>query len=627
MQTRPTTPTAFRRGRLGFTLIEVLVSVGAAALVALGIAAIFESVGKTVAGGRRVGQFNAYAALLEQQLRQDITRMSREGFLLIRNQYAGIAPTSSPPSEPPKVRLNSEDGTGRIRRVDEILFFANGEFTSAREPMHPSYIARANAARIYYGHGARMLSSDPAYLRPEPYNKPTAGDTRWVLGVPGPGGTISPNQFAADWMLLRHVTLLAGPASTTSYPALPPPATVFTLPTSHQRLADKGGQVALQPAAPHLFRQLAAQVFPLPVIDDDSVAIIPQYLRPFQLYRQNPAFSSGLVDIANTSLSEIRTLVMRLPARPGLATGYTAPSSFADASKQPRSDVRYGTGGLLSALFSRTPPGDVLLQQDWMNQAWPTQSNPIGAQADIGGTAFVDPVPGARMRYEETPPDYLGVLGQSFSKQEEEQYRRIDQSMLTASNLIPRCTEFIVEYSFGQVDSVPSSPTYGQVIWYGLERRADANRDGDTTDAVDPYVVRRFPYKATIPGLTTAPLNVAYLRADGKVGDGGSSTPLYQIDVSRQELINGVGSAPTDPVTKPLTSYFGYVDPTSLGGPNGALAIPPPPPGTPNDDPASPIAWPWPTMIRFTVTIADAKDPTIEETFQFVIDTPDKPAQ
>jgi hypothetical protein len=40
---------------------------------------------------------------------------------------------------------------------------------------------------------------------------------------------------------------------------------------------------------------------------------------------------------------------------------------------------------------------------------------------------------------------------------------RADQLMLSGSTLVPHCSEFIVEWSFGQVDDK------GQTIWFGLD--------------------------------------------------------------------------------------------------------------------------------------------------------------
>lgn len=581
--------------RRAFTLIEVLVSVGAAALVAVGIAAIFESVGKTVSGGKRVSQFNAYSALLEQQLRQDFSQMTREGFLLIRQQYAGLTPGSPPPPEPPSTALTADDTAPRPRRVDEIMFFTTGEYATAREPMHPYYIGRANAARIYYGHGARMSPANPSYTRPEPFDKPRTGDSTWVLGQDGP------NKYAAEWTLLRHVTLLAPPRSATSYPALPAPGQLFgRYPASGARAADQGTQIALQPAAASLFRQLNARVFPLPLPGGPAQALLRTIRGDYAAYQQNPVFMSGLVDICTTSLTDVRSLVTTLPRPPAY---YTGPSRW-DANGRPVEGMVYEP--------SFTTDGTLDRQQQWMDQAWPAQSDPT-----FGATAMVDPVPGARMRYEPTPPDYLGVLSQTFSREEEEAYRRIDQTMLTASNLLPRCTEFIVEWSFGQVDDDTASPTYGELIWYGLDRRVDKDADGVTTGTRDGYAARPYPYKATVAGTQTALLRLPYRRADGKVADGAPGNP-QPVPVDPQ-LINGYGIIGLPSPTYPLTNYFGYVDPTfNPAGPDGTAGN--------GDDPVTPRPWAWPRLIRVTVTIADAQDPKIEESFQFVIETPGTPA-
>jgi prepilin-type N-terminal cleavage/methylation domain-containing protein len=52
----------------GFTLLETLVAIAAVVVVAAGLAAVFDSIGKTVAAGRRVSRVNEYGRLLEQQL-------------------------------------------------------------------------------------------------------------------------------------------------------------------------------------------------------------------------------------------------------------------------------------------------------------------------------------------------------------------------------------------------------------------------------------------------------------------------------------------------------------------------------------------------------------------------------
>lgn len=89
------------------------------------------------------------------------------------------------------------------------------------------------------------------------------------------------------------------------------------------------------------------------------------------------------------------------------------------------------------------------------------------------------------------------------------------------------------------------------------------------------------------------------------------------------ELIHGQPSAVEDP----LTSYFGYFDPTfspDLRNNAGTRN----PDGDIEDigDALSPtLPWAWPTLIRITLTLTDPIDPTFEQTFQFVFETPGNP--
>jgi hypothetical protein len=107
-----------------------------------------------------------------------------------------------------------------------------------------------------------------------------------------------------------------------------------------------------------------------------------------------------------------------------------------------------------------------------------------------------------------------------------------------------------------------------------------------------------------------------------------ATSPWAPVDAERvvpQDawLVNA-GYDPTAPQL-PVTSYFGWTDPTfdpehpfdpeiQTGG-NGVLDRP--------DEASDPnIEWPWPKMIRITLSLADPADPSVEQTFQFVFDVP-----
>jgi len=130
-----TSTTQIARPPLGFTLIELIVAIGAVAILAVGIASIFGAVGKTVAGGRRVSNLNEFASLIERQMRTDFQAMTRDGVLLIRHEEA---------NEGNAVLLHPDDIAPRVRRTDQIIFFRHGEFSTTRAPVVPGF----NAAEI-----------------------------------------------------------------------------------------------------------------------------------------------------------------------------------------------------------------------------------------------------------------------------------------------------------------------------------------------------------------------------------------------------------------------------------------------------------------------------------------------
>jgi prepilin-type N-terminal cleavage/methylation domain-containing protein len=554
--------------RRGFTLIETLVAVGALAFVATGIAVIFEATGKTVTTGKRVSAFNTAAAAIEHQLRADLASMTRDGFLVIRNEYADRTPDGH--VDPTVVNNNNDfvslydgDPKPRVRRTDELMFFAKGHFKSARPPVVPGYEARAEAARIYYGHGQRWrVVNDPKYTRPTLDQYPQTADNPAEMQL-GNDASDNPNRYAADWTLLRHVTLLCPPQAAER----PVPA---TMPNglNQSNFPDSDLQVALRPAAPNIFRGLA---FPFGAVGNE--------VHPAGA--GNPQFASNLLDIATTDLPQIRSVVESADVDPASADN----TFYAQHVK---------------GIFQPGDPTALKLQQEWMDDALPAFSdNPTANQR-------------YRVRYEPAPPDFAGVLADTTGSLTDREVRRADQMMLSAANFLPHCTEFIVEWSFGDVYSQSQTrpngtrdryfhgPEYaGETIWHGLRRQAI--QSGVTHDQAVPFD----PRDSWNYGATTVPLN------------DGVNTTTHEVS---QELIHGTAATIDD--TMPLISYFGYLDPTfnpDLNS-NGKL-------GDPGDASVATIPWKWPKMIRVTVSLADPNDPSYERTFQFVFDVPQDAAQ
>lgn len=506
----------------GFSVIELVVVIGAIAIITVGVAQIFQSVGETVAGGRRVSGFTQAAARLESQLRQDISQMTRDGFLVIRHQ------SSQPVYLAPGVDVNSD----RQRRIDELMFFATGQFTTSRPQVRPlnqpERVATSSHARIYYGHGSRDFIDEADYAMPEvsagSINN-RSGDSESLLGLPG-----GPNEFASDWTLLRQATLLVEPQ--------------YNPDVSDPDAQDSEYQIAYQPAAGHIVKALAFR--------GDLTGPVQPTLFSGGTPGPNdrPALGSGIVDIATTSLEEIRAIVMDVGVHPrvilsGDNTPLTAPA---------------GSPALLDGDYDAS---DLPFMHAWMRDALPAYSGSLVGD----GPAILE-----RVRTESVPPDLIdsaaaitandtGLLSIEAG----------NQVALTAGAILPRCTEFIVEWSFGQVRQ--SGPGAGQLIWYG----------GTTAASYNPY---------TDGGLNNYQLS--YVRTDGTIAQHAVERELIHDDESFND--------PNE-----LGSFFGYIDPRFT--PTNAA------------DPAT-VPWAWPRLLRVTASFADDTDPTREETFQFVFEVP-----
>lgn len=626
-----------------FTIVEMLMVVAIMALLTLGIAQVFRVTGETVKAGKRISNLNAYAAMVEKQVRADFASLTRDGFMVIRHRTAGgTAPTYA--NEP--IALAPDDPSPRLRRVDEIVFFAAGDFTTARDPIHPSRQAKAMQARIYYGHGHRKdPASDTFYdpLRLDDWNNTT--DTP-KFGQPGP------NQYASGWTLLRSEVLLTQPRVTapTRLPnTLVDPNPVYTggdPNTAPGEDLDSRIQIALQPAASSIFRYL------VPVIPQDTH---PRFANNFVVRDDNtgarparPRFSSGIVDICATDLTEIRAIL--LDAQPFFTRSPTDLAPFSlDNDTQGQPPYTTGVDRVKGSFFFNdlnpaATNSTTRLMQAWMREAFPANSDA-----------------GERMRYEPTPPNFLGNLGTTSGAVYGKEYHRTDQNMLTASNFVPGCTEFIVEWSFGK--AYPFNDPRGragELIWHGMKRDAGVTPTGQPAYAALPY---------GDPLASGADLyHMPYQRKNGTTGywpplpgedldgtDNPLPVPGFNINVVRQY-------SPFGNANVPEYSYFGYVDPTfrmrsawtdengnglfdageAYEDKNGNLDQDAANPGELKDEPdmgdadrwfdpgvagekrdpnePSTIPWPWPRLVRITMSIADPADPLREQTFQFVME-------
>jgi hypothetical protein len=544
--------------------------------------------------------------------------MTRDGFLIIRNQYAdgsGLGQVQVGQAGQPNnddIPLSDSDNRPRLRRVDEIMFFAKGQFTSLREPLHPHQIARADAAAIYYGHGERRMNPDLGFGGTTSFRTPQLDDNSSFGGNEGSEGNArlglqvagNPNRYASDWTLTRRVTLLRPPSTGTNgwQPGDRFEGTSIAAAAGvPARWRDNDVQIGLQPAANSVFRSLQSIAFagyPLPAVRTEPQAV-------------NPRLSSGMVDLATTDLSEIRLIVMttdRFPGDPVIGTSFYNPAANSPMTPD---GAHTGVDGVyrMAGNAPQQDPQIIGRMQAWMSDALPAWSD--AAQPDHN----------TRVRCEPAATDYVGIADPASTtyidetggaaSQVQRALRRADQMMLSSSNFLPHCTEFIVEWSFGHTfPSYPNAiPNYvasraGETVWYGMPRMVNGQKVADTylvTQGDQHQMGQPFPWNQAE--------NQKYERVDGALAN-------WPVD---WRLIHGPNFSPTPPVGQPIDSYFGYVDPTfnpEQGGNNNGLL------DLPNESRYPTIPWAWPKLIRVTLSLADPNDPSVEQTFQFVFEVP-----
>jgi type II secretory pathway pseudopilin PulG len=256
-----------RASHRGFTVIEVLLAVGAFMLLAAVLLSILRIIDRTRAAGQSLSTKTTISSLLEQRLRQDFERMSRDGFLVVRNRL-----TQNPVSL-------AEGLPGTRRRIDEVMFFTSGPSSSLRTPLDASRTAQSQSAAVYIGHGLPR-GNEPAALNDD-------NSTAATFGAPGP------SRYAKDWLLARLPITLASPIN----PAAPVNRGGLVTPTARE--LDSPIQVAMHPAAPSLFRTINA-----------SATSNPQITDTLRGSRVIPLLASGTVDVVSTDASTIRQILL-----------------------------------------------------------------------------------------------------------------------------------------------------------------------------------------------------------------------------------------------------------------------------------------------------------------------------
>jgi len=234
--------------RRGFTLTEVLISIGLALLIIYGVNVVFKATADTIGTGQSVSEANRGLRGIDTNLASDfnpqvdsvgvevpgtgiisiasatVTNPQRQPAIAIRNQVINAFaskldydldfdknvitydPTQDGPPEP---AIPTTLGP-RTHRIDTLSFFTSGktgpvgtelgsfrrqtgQIMNGRESLTTELGKPAEAAWVWYGHGNLPDNPDSTVLLPTNYRQPGQG---------------TKNAFAADWVLARKAVLI-----------------------------------------------------------------------------------------------------------------------------------------------------------------------------------------------------------------------------------------------------------------------------------------------------------------------------------------------------------------------------------------------------------------------------------
>jgi type II secretory pathway pseudopilin PulG len=227
-----------------FTLTELLVAVAVLIVIILATARIFGTVSKVTGAGEANADILQTAAAIEKQVRADLERISRDGFLVIQSVEV---PNNVNGNGVPL--LNSALPPTATVRCDQLVFFTaapqvSTAFTSTDSSGNPYINAKQSTiSRVYWGHAVQLRN---AAKEADPFTVPNFG---WQtengaalvpwLGLTSSGpdriatvnwatgqtiGEVTATQPGArEWILARQAMLIADDGGSAVFYHVPPP--------------------------------------------------------------------------------------------------------------------------------------------------------------------------------------------------------------------------------------------------------------------------------------------------------------------------------------------------------------------------------------------------------------------
>jgi hypothetical protein len=346
--------------RRAFTVIELLVAVVVLLAVIIATSKVFNTASKVASTGEASADVLQQSSVLEEQMRRDIDRISRDGFMAIlcvevpndihrRTSGAG-APLLNPQLDPLATL-----------RCDQIVFFTAGTEVSARWAGPGDLVTsgggqQGRATMVRYAHGVQIPRLTTEVLPPNPPPPALAPPFLAPVVAGWRAGTGSPDAPIVPWTWTpntdREVRFKYGYTQPVTAEIDPnqPEARQWTLARKMALLADDGGYATYYPepsnyplaasigpsSAPSIFGDLSnSGITPLPPSNESnrwhwresrdrnfiqtSASLIPSQL-----------LQSGWVDVAASDLDRVRRQIaptLRLPSTDPLVLG-TPPYTY-----------------------------------------------------------------------------------------------------------------------------------------------------------------------------------------------------------------------------------------------------------------------------------------------------------
>ncbi len=212
------------RRYLAFTLVELMIAIVVMLVVIAAAAQIFGTVTKVAGLGEATADVLQEASAIERQLRNDIERLSKDGFFAIRC-------VEVPNDVNGGQLLNPLLPDTAMIRADQLVFFTYGRESTQRwigsNNLDSGGNQQAIESRVYFGHGFQLPSQELIQDGIDDVNEIVDGDASTFIIVPWWFGVMDHQVFnlndqntsqrtedatqpsALKWLLTRQQVLLA----------------------------------------------------------------------------------------------------------------------------------------------------------------------------------------------------------------------------------------------------------------------------------------------------------------------------------------------------------------------------------------------------------------------------------